>query len=364
MDFSPIVMWLGFGMAAYSVVGNDVIQTLGTFLTSNEEKVKWQVLWLYTAGILTIVLTLGWFDPFDWYDYTRSIAYGRLDEFKIPKVYHWYYLIPPLVLMVITRTGIPVSTTFMILTLFSLNEIPDSFGKMIFSVISSDTILGSMIQKSLIGYGIAFLFALIVFILIARLTEKYFINNPLPDKQRAAWVALQWFITGFLWWQWLTQDLANIYIFLRGGDNQHPVVFLASLILILALLAYIFSRKGGAVQDIVRQKINTFDIRSATFVDLIYGIALYAFKDDYFGLWGAKIPMSTTWLFVGLLAGREIGIRINLEGRLTKEITQMIGNDFLKISLGLVISVLLVFIIKILAELSRYELAVFIIQYL
>lgn len=350
MDYSPIIMWLGFGMAAYSVAGNDVIQTLGTFLTSNEEKVSWQLLWLYVAGILTVVLTLGWFDPFNWYEYERGVSYGRLDEFEIPIVYSWYHIIPPLVLMIITRTGIPTSTTFMILTLFSLEKLPESVLEMAFSVVNTDTILGSMLLKSIIGYGLAFLFALVVFIVITRFTEKFFIENPLPQKQRAIWATLQWFITGFLWWQWLTQDLANIYIYLRGGDNQPPVVFLASLFLILALLAYIFSRRGGAVQEIVRQKINTFDIRSATFIDLIYGLALYAFKYDYFGLWGAKIPMSTTWLFVGLLAGREIGIRINIEGKLTKNITQMVIKDFLKILLGLVISIVLVFIIKILAD--------------
>jgi hypothetical protein len=108
MDFTPLIMWLGFGMSAYAVIGNDVIQTLGTFLTSNENDIKWSVLWLYAAGIVTIVLTLGWFDPFDWYDYTRGVAYGRLDDFDMPQVYSWYYLLPPLVLIVITRFGIPV----------------------------------------------------------------------------------------------------------------------------------------------------------------------------------------------------------------------------------------------------------------
>ena len=29
--------------------------------------------------------------------------------------------------------------------------------------------------------------------------------------------------------------------------------------------------------------------------------------------------MSTTWVFIGLLAGREIGMRLNLEGKLTKK---------------------------------------------
>jgi hypothetical protein len=44
MDVSLLVMWVGFIFASYSVVGNDVIQTLGTFLTSNEKKVKWYIL--------------------------------------------------------------------------------------------------------------------------------------------------------------------------------------------------------------------------------------------------------------------------------------------------------------------------------
>jgi len=38
MDFSTVVIYLGFTLAAYSVIGNDTIQTLGTFLSSNERK--------------------------------------------------------------------------------------------------------------------------------------------------------------------------------------------------------------------------------------------------------------------------------------------------------------------------------------
>ena len=50
---------LGFTLAAYSVVGNDSIQTLGTFLTSNEDK-PWWVLWLFAGGIMAIVVTMGY----------------------------------------------------------------------------------------------------------------------------------------------------------------------------------------------------------------------------------------------------------------------------------------------------------------
>jgi len=58
-----IVMYLGFTLAAYSVVGNDTIQTLGTFLSSNEKK-PWWVLWIFAGSILSATLIYGWYQPF------------------------------------------------------------------------------------------------------------------------------------------------------------------------------------------------------------------------------------------------------------------------------------------------------------
>lgn len=349
MDLNFVVMWVGFAMAAYSVVGNDVIQTLGTFLTSNEERVKWYILWLYAAAILVTALTLGWFDPFNMYDYSRGIAYGRLDNFEMPEVFPWYYLLPPIVLLVITRTGVPVSTTFMILTLFSLQNIPNDLGEMTLSLFDADTKLGGMVKKSLFGYLIAFLMAISIYSLISRAVEKRFIENPITPQAQKFWTVAQWLVTGMLWWQWLVQDLANIYIYLRGGDGQGNLSFFVSVVILVGLLGFIFATRGGKIQDIVRKKINTADIRSATIIDFTYASVLFIFLDDYFGLWGAKIPMSTTWVFVGLLAGRELGIRLNLEKRISKEIGRMLLFDVAKVLLGLVVSVIIVFVIKLLA---------------
>lgn len=341
MDFSTVFMWLGFALAAYSVVGNDVIQTLGTFLTSNEKSQKWYILWAYAASIVAFVLIYGYFQS--------DISYGRLEKFEMPEVYHWYFLLPPLVLLLITRFGIPVSTTFMILTLFSLQNIPNDLGSMIGSVFSGESKLGGMIQKSMMGYLIAFFSAIMIYLTITKYTEKRFIASPLNTQSgRRFWTVAQWLSTGFLWSQWLMQDLSNVYIYLRGGRELGPLGFSISLIFILALLAYIFYSRGGAVQEVVRAKVNTADIRSATFVDLIYGVVLYIFKYDYFGLWGGKLPMSTTWVFIGLLAGRELAIRFHTERR-WKDTINMIFADLGKIFFGLVVSVVLVFIIKMLA---------------
>ena len=368
MDLTLVVMWLGFALAAYSVVGNDVIQTLGTFLTSNEKRLPWWVLWLFAASILLAALAYGYAN--------NDIDYGRLDKFTMPTAYPWYYLLPPIVLLSITRSGIPVSTTFMILTLFSLQDIPNDLGSMMSSTFDTGTKLGGMIQKSIMGYLVAFSSGAVIYLLITRLTEKRFMENPInkegkvsyigialtallfgtifyfillpPEmastariittagivvavglvasfvKQEQFWTGFQWFTTGFLWFQWLTQDLANIYIYLKGGEGLSTAGFIASVAILLGLLAYIFYSKGGAVQKVVREKTNTDDIRSATFVDLIYGVILYIFKYNYLGLFEGKLPMSTTWVFIGLLAGRELAIRLNLERKISSTAARMV----------------------------------------
>ena len=55
------------------------------------------------------------------------------------------------------------------------------------------------------------------------------------------------------------------------------------------------------------------------------------------------IPMSTTWVFVGLLAGRELAVyRSFNKGKKVKKIFPLLVGDFLKIMLGLALSVAVV----------------------
>lgn len=340
MSLVDIVMWLGFALAAYSVVGNDVIQTLGTFLTSNEKRVKWYILWLYAGGLMTIILVIGYAG---WGNYFGlggdDIAFDRLDKIDIPETLTWHYVLPPLVLMLLTRIGIPVSTTFMILTFFSFKS------------------LGGMVQKSVMGYLIAFGAAAIIYTLITRITEKKFIAHPIGGDEKNGiwtnekfWIVAQWLSTGFLWSQWLSQDLANIYVYL-GKDDMSLGKFVCSMIILLSLLGYIFYRRGGRIQDIVRSKTNTADIRSATFIDFIYGIVLLIFKQNVLGLWDEKLPMSTTWVFIGLLAGRELAMAYRLDNKLEMSELKSIAMDLFKVFLGLVVSVLLVLIMRLMIDL-------------
>ena len=300
-------MAIGFAIASYSIVANDALQTLGTFLSSNQQR-PWWVLWLYAVGILYAVLIYGWVVN------GGDTSFGRLERIPLPQPFSWIYLVPPVVLLILTRRGIPVSTTFLILTIFA----PENLGK--------------MMTKSILGYIVAFVSAILLYFALAKLMEKRFIDTAHREPP-GYWTALQWISTGFLWSQWLIQDLANIFVY---APRQLSLEWLAfALVIMAALHAYTFATRGGEIQKVVTSKTNTQDIRSATIIDFCFGLVLLVFKE-----W-SKIPMSTTWVFLGLLAGREIAMSVRLQSRPLGETVGLIGRDGLKVATGLAVSVAL-----------------------
>jgi len=319
MDLELVLMVVGFSLAAYSIVANDAIQTLGTFLSSNAHR-PWWVLWLFAVSVLVVTILYGY------YTNGGDVSYGRLEKFPPPEYFSWVYLLPPLVVLVLTRFSIPVSTTFLILTVFVTTN------------------LEAMLTKSLLGYLVAFVVAMAVYRLVIGVFEKYFIKTSDEKKPKGYWTVLQWLSTGFLWSQWLTQDLANIFVYAPSvGMNESGVrtiseTWLFGALIWLAILhAYLFYSRGGGIQKIVTSKTNTTDIRSATIVDIIYGIILFVFKEM------SNIPMSTTWVFLGLLAGREFAIAWLTQLRSTKDVAKIVASDAGKAGLGLAVSIALAF---------------------
>ena len=304
MDLTLIYTILGFGLAAYSVVANDSVQTLGTFIASNE-RFKWYWLATGASAVLTLTLIYGWSIN------DGDITFGRLN--KIPyQTIQWYHAAAPLILVILTRGGIPVSTTFLVLSAFA-----------------STVVLEKVLIKSVVGYGLAATIAYIVWICVS-----YFINekfDKVQENHRKAWVIGQWFTTGFLWYTWLSHDVANIAVFL---PRQLSIELLAVCIVTLSiLLFYIFWDKGGKIQKVVYSKTGTRYTRSATIIDFVYAVILLYFKQYN------DIPMSTTWVFVGLLCGRELAIAtMNKEYKL-RYVFPLIGKDFLKMIFGLSVSV-------------------------
>lgn len=304
-----VLMVVGFCLAAYSIVGNDVPQTLGTFISSNAHR-PWWVLWIFASTILAVVLLYGW-----WASGIGDAAYGRLETIPFPKDgMSWLYIVPPILLIILTKYGIPVSTTFLVLTIFS----PSS--------------LSSMLTKSVMGYAVAFVVAILVYRFVIRKVTIYFAETKHETPTRF-WIVLQWGATAFLWSQWLIQDLANIFVYV---PRQVPLEFmLFAVTTFVVLMGIIFYQRGGAIQNIINTKTGVEDIRAATIIDFMYALILLVFKE-----W-SNIPMSTTWVFLGLLAGREFAISMHMVSVDSRYTARNISKDAMKLLLGLAVSILL-----------------------
>ena len=312
MTLSIIFGTLGFLMASYAVIANDSAQTLGTFIASNKET-KWHWQWLTMATVMVATLTYAYM--------SGDIAHGRLDSIAPPVTFQWYHLAAPALLVVMTRLGIPVSTT--ILTL---------------SVFSSTFVLEQILVKSAMGYAVAAIAAYTLWNILSRFFDE---KEPVAEKNKSKWRVAQWLATCFLWHQWLAHDIANVAVFLPRGTDLPLWMFVSFMGILVAGLAHLFYNRGGKIQEIVLSKSGTRFMRSATIIDFTYALILWYFKEYN------NIPMSTTWVFVGLLCGRELAVyrHFNINGEV-KIVFPMLIADFLKMMVGLAFSILLVWFIS------------------
>lgn len=308
-------MWLGFFFAAYATVANDSIQSLGTFIESNKGK-QWWILWLYVGTIFLGVVTWSWFQ------YDGDVTFQRLTKpdgttpYPHPEQFSFFQIIAPLILLILTRLRMPVSTTFLILSVFSA----DTSG------------ITSVVWKSWTGYIMAFVLSFLVWYLSYNFIRKYFKSR----KFNNSWTITQWIVSGTLWGVWVMQDGANIAVFLpRQLDVFQFTVFALTIFLGLGLLFYL---RGDKIQQVVSEKTRISDIRAATLVDLIYVVMLI------YKLFISTVPMSTTWVFLGVIGGREIAISLarKKKGKKhRKKAGKMIFKDFSYAMIGLFVSVAL-----------------------
>jgi phosphate/sulfate permease len=317
--YTYAAMWFGFALAAYAAIANDSIQTIGTFIASNQTK-KWYWLWLF-MGVIWLATVF-----YSWYNFNGDVTYERLSVpglEKAPESFVFLQLAAPIVLLVLTRMRMPVSTTFLLLNVFTYK---------------AGTIVEVMF-KSFIGYLLAFVLAIAVWFILER-----FVKNYLKGKAQSYWIYLQWITSGILWSVWIMQDAANIAVFLPRQLN--PIEFSVYAGFVFLGLGFLFYMKGDKIQSIINEKTDVTDVRAATIVDLVYAVILF-----YFKMYN-KVPMSTTWVFIGLLAGREVAIALGKNAKAKKRGEWVIrafnlaGKDILKATIGLIVSLILAFVIN------------------
>ena len=309
--YPKIAMWLGFLFAGYAAIANDSIQTIGTFLASNMKK-PWWLLALYIGGIFVVTMLVSWFM------YDGDVPLHRLsskDFDEAPQEFQFLQLAAPLVLLLLTRLQMPVSTTFLCLSAYA----------------SSMKGITSVLQKSLMGYAIAFVVAFIVWYLFSKA-----IKGLVKGKAHPAWTFFQWIISGILWAVWLMQDLANIAVTLPRSLSAVEVFFFIAL-------GVLFYLRGDKIQNVVTKKSEVKDVRGATVIDFVYALILIFFQNM------SKVPMSTTWVFIGLLGGREIAMTLAPDyklGRKMKKTWKLVRGDVRNASIGLIVSIIVAVLVN------------------
>ena len=309
MEALTLWAFLGFIFAAYAVIANDSVQTLGTWIASNNERFNWKIMWAAASAVLLWAL---------WYGYYvyGDISYGRLNRIPFVEV-QWYHAMAPLVLLLLTRVGVPVSTSFLVLSAFA-----------------STFVLEKMLIKSMMGYVVAATAAYAIWYVVSRWLDE---TKPVKEEHKSYWRVGQWVTTGFLWWTWLSHDMANIAVFLPRTLTPDLMIMIS--VIFVGGLWFMFREGGGKIQKIVLEKHNTRYVRSATIIDAVYWIILFFFKELN------DIPMSTTWVFVGMLAGRELAIASFMGKKKTRSVFPLVGRDFGKMMIGLSASLAIVLMI-------------------
>ena len=306
--------WYAFAIASYGLITNDSIQTLGVFITANAYRTRSVVMWWFISMIFFITIWASWM----WYD--GDISYGRLKTKGFDEditTISFAQILAPIVLLVATRIGIPVSTTFFLLSAF----------------VTKYEVVEEMVKKSFLSYVLAFFGALVIWSLVLQFTDQKKKKQPAHPY----WFVLQWVSTGLLWSAWLMQDGSNMGVFLPRSLSLQEFCGLIGFVLLL--LVVLFTTLGGNMKRIVDQKTGITDIRAATGVNSFYMLMLFVFV-----VWN-KTPISTTWMFIGLLGGRELASGIFLKDpkrgrqqRISKSI-YLILRDLKYILIGLLVSI-------------------------
>jgi len=313
-----LARWFGFILASYSAIANDSIQTIGTFIAANANR-KWWHLWLFIGLIFVATMT------YSWVVYHGDVSYQRLAQkgfSEAPTSFTFTQLLAPIILLVLTRWQIPVSTSFLLLNVFA----------------TESSAVYHVVQKSFAGYVIAFVVAVIFWYSSSKIAGNYFKMKPWKG-----WMVLQWLISGLLWSVWLMQDASNIVIFLPRHLNI--VEFLLVIGCIFLGLGLLFYLKGDRMQQLVNERSGITDVRASMLVSLVYMLILFYFTQVN------QVPMSTTWVFIGLLGGREIAISLskrtllNRKNMLRRSI-RFIKRDLKHALIGLFISITLAFLVN------------------
>lgn len=301
--------WLIVALVTYNVIFNNAIQTIGLFIASNKNrKPFFSVLFFGTIALLCMLIS--------WYVSKGEVHYHLLDNISYRDEIGLQFLLLPILLAYLTKKQMPVSATFLIIPLFA----------------TKDTI-ATMINKTTVSY---FLSLLVSFIIYNFLYRKY--RSFLASKDESKiWIFAEYISTGVLWFGWLCISLCNFVVFVPRQFTIKDIILL-TIIIVITIYCIIIS-KGGKIQKIIDQKSDVKNIKTTVIFNSLFSFMLLSIQIVN------NIPMASTWMFLGILAGREIAITMNERNIVAlryKSCMMKVWKDLRLAIIGIVLSLLFV----------------------
>ena len=310
-----IFSWLIVAFTSYNIIFNNSIQTIGLFIASNgDKKIVPNLLFFGSIFILSILIP--------WFLTSGEVHYHLLDSiFYKENHINVLFIFLPILLYFFTKKRIPVSATFLVIPLFA-----------------NKSTIESMINKTSVSYFLSLVISLMVYNFLYT-KYKDLISN---DKENTSktWIIAEYVSTGILWFSWLSISLCNFVVFLPREFSLLDIILLS--IIGLSTIYYILITRGGEIQKIITQKSDVKNIKTAVIFNTLFAFMLLFIQHIN------NVPITSTWMFLGVLAGREIAISINtfsIRGALKyKNCLLKIWRDLFSAILGIVFSLVFVYI--------------------
>ena len=310
--------WLILALVTYNVIFNNSVQTMGLFMASGKNKyIIVNTLFFLVIFVFTVLLS--------WFITNGEVHYHLLDNITFYDNIGPQFLLLPILLSFLTKKRIPVSATFLIIPLFATRDTVET-----------------MINKTTVSYFLSFVFSFIIYNYLYK-KHKSLMNNEKEDTSKI-WIVAEYISTGILWFSWLIVSLCNFVVFVPRNFSVENIILL-SIVVAVTIYCVLIS-KGGEIQKIVDQKSDVKNIKTTVIFNSLFSLMLIFIQHI------DNIPVTSTWMFLGILAGRELSISTNnknMAGAKYRLCLARIWKDLSSAIIGVIISLVFVQLFKLIA---------------
>ena len=218
-------------------------------------------MFLFIFSVFVFVILLSWFF------FHKELHFGKLNSIPYDSNINIFHFMSPFLLMYLTSKKVPVSSTLLFATSFSSASI-------------LHTILTKTIQIDRFSFLIGFILWKYIYFLLIKKFEKYdWWTRFFEANNDTFWLIMQYVSTALLWLSWLFSNLSSVLIFIPREFDVKSLIIL--FIFAALIIFYLIDNMGGEMQQLIKNKKNTNNVKSATMINIVYGVLIYIFQLNF-----------------------------------------------------------------------------------